>query len=65
MKQQFRTAVVLQKLTRLDWEKQKHPHKTTQQLLQHLRSKGYDVNDMIESDKKQKAAVREILARLE
>ncbi|EYC29403.1 hypothetical protein Y032_0006g2960 [Ancylostoma ceylanicum] len=62
---QFRTAVVLQKLTRLDWEKQKYPHKTTQQLLQYLRSKGYDVNDMIESDKKQKAAVMEILARLE
>ncbi|RCN40852.1 NAD(+)/NADH kinase [Ancylostoma caninum] len=62
---QFRTAIVLQKLTRLDWEKQKHPHKTTQQLLQYLRSKGHDVNDMIESDKKQKAAVMEILARLE
>ncbi|VDO56747.1 unnamed protein product [Haemonchus placei] len=61
----FRTAVVLRKTTRLDWEKQKHPFKSTTQLLQYLRSKGHDVDDMIKSDAKQKAAAAEILARLE
>lgn len=56
---------MLQKTTRLDWEKQKHPHKSVTQLLQHLRHRGYDVDEMLESDRKQKAAVTEILARLE
>ncbi|KAJ1347994.1 hypothetical protein KIN20_003200 [Parelaphostrongylus tenuis] len=62
--QHFRTAVVLQKLTRLDWEKQKHPHKSAEQLIEYLRSKGHEVDSMIENDRKQKAAVAEILSRL-
>ncbi|VDM62257.1 unnamed protein product [Angiostrongylus costaricensis] len=62
--QHFRTAVVLQKMTRLDWEKQKHPHKSAAQLIDYLRRKGHEVDSMIENDQKQKAAVAEILSRL-
>ncbi|KJH45459.1 NAD(+)/NADH kinase [Dictyocaulus viviparus] len=63
--QHFRTAAVLQKMTRLDWEKQKHPHKSMPQLLQYLRYKGHEIEEIIESDRKQKAAVAEILTRLQ
>ncbi|WKY06539.1 hypothetical protein Q1695_006597 [Nippostrongylus brasiliensis] len=61
----FRTAIVLPKTTRLDWEKQKHPHRSLVQVLQQLRNKGHDVEGMLESDRKQKAALAEIIARLD